>query len=152
MRPTPLGKKTYEEYEKELKEYNLSTQRFDFKDMKTLDKLLKEADKLGSKFKKLKDKAIDAEISWEDEEESVKELKEKYDKSFQNVEKLKAKYEKQRQIVLAGKGEIQSFLLTFRTAVSQVESAGKALGIDVPVDKYKSEINRLDAAQLTYKG
>jgi len=36
MRPTPLGKKTYEEYEKELKEFNLSSQRFDFNDMKTL--------------------------------------------------------------------------------------------------------------------
>ena len=54
MQPTPLGKKTYEEYEKELKEYNLSSQRFDFKDMKTLAKLLKEADKLESKFKRIK--------------------------------------------------------------------------------------------------
>ena len=40
MRPTPLGKKTYEEYAKELKEYNLSSaQRFQFNDIKTLDKL-----------------------------------------------------------------------------------------------------------------
>ena len=30
MRPTPLGKKSYEEYAKELKEFNLSSQRFDF--------------------------------------------------------------------------------------------------------------------------
>ena len=29
MQPTPLGKKTYEEYEKELKEFNLSSQRID---------------------------------------------------------------------------------------------------------------------------
>ena len=29
MRPTPLGKKSYEEYEKELKEFKLSTQKID---------------------------------------------------------------------------------------------------------------------------
>ena len=40
MKPTPLGKKTYEEYAKELKEYNLSTQRFDFESIKTLDALV----------------------------------------------------------------------------------------------------------------
>ena len=41
MQPTPLGKKTYEEYEKELKEYNLSSAiRFQFSDIKTLDKLV----------------------------------------------------------------------------------------------------------------
>jgi chromosome segregation ATPase len=40
MQPTPLGKKSYEEYEKELKEYNLSSQRFDFESIKTLDALV----------------------------------------------------------------------------------------------------------------
>jgi methyl-accepting chemotaxis protein len=43
MRPTPLGKKSYEEYAKELKEYNLSTQRFNFNDVKTLDRLSDQA-------------------------------------------------------------------------------------------------------------
>jgi hypothetical protein len=46
MRPTPLGK-TYEQYEKELKEYNLSTQRFDFKDMKSVEKAIAAANSLG---------------------------------------------------------------------------------------------------------
>ena len=44
MQPTPLGKKSYEEYEKELKEYNLSSaQRFEFKSIAVLDKLTDQA-------------------------------------------------------------------------------------------------------------
>ena len=40
MQPTPLGKKSYDEYAKELKEYNLSSaQRFEFKSIAILDKL-----------------------------------------------------------------------------------------------------------------
>ena len=184
MQPTPLGKKTYEEYEKELKEYNLSSQRFDFKNIKILDKLLKEADKASAKFKKLKDKAIDAELAWEDEVELTKKGKIGYDESLDNIievkkqnekrleaaaklskpaylkysdaakkaEKLQAKFEKDRQIVLGEKGEIQSLLLDFRANVTDFEQAAKSLGVDVNVEKYKSEIRRLDAAQLMYKG
>ena len=46
MRPTPLGKKSYEEYEKELKEFNLSTQKADFSDMKTLGNLYVQIEKI----------------------------------------------------------------------------------------------------------
>tara|TARA_R110000822_G_scaffold13556_4_gene48148 strand:+ start:39 stop:701 length:663 start_codon:yes stop_codon:yes gene_type:complete len=184
MQPTPLGKKSYEEYAKELKEYNLSSQRFDFKNIKILDKLLKEADKASAKFKKLKDKAIDAELAWEDEVELTKKGKIGYDESLDNIievkkqnekrleaaaklskpaylkysdsakkaEKLQAKFEKDRQIVLGEKGEIQSLLLDFRANVTDFEQAAKSLGVDVNVEKYKSEIRRLDAAQLMYKG
>ena len=47
MQPTPLGKKTYEEYAKELKEYNLSSaQRFQFNSIKVLEKLASQMDKV----------------------------------------------------------------------------------------------------------
>ena len=46
MNPTPLGKKTYEEYAKELKEFNLSSQRFDFNSVKVLEKLASQMDKV----------------------------------------------------------------------------------------------------------
>jgi len=183
MKPTPLGKKTYEEYEKELKEFNLNSQRFDFKDMKTLAKLAKEADKLDSKFRKLLDKETDATFAYEDQQELTKEGKKGYDASLDNItdvkkqnekrledaakksektykvysdsakkeEKLKEKLQKEQQTLLSEKGAIQSFLLDFRAAVSEVESAGKALGVDVPVDKFRSQINKLDALQLRYK-
>ena len=50
MKPTPLGKKSYEEYEKELKEYNLSSQRFDFNDIKTLKSLEAQLDAIVDKL------------------------------------------------------------------------------------------------------
>ena len=99
MTPTPLGKKTYEEYEKELKEFNLSSQRFDFKNIKILDKLLKEADKASAKFKKLRDKAIDAEIAWEDEVELTKKGKIGYDESLDNIIEVKKQNEKRLEAV-----------------------------------------------------
>ena len=183
MQPTPLGKKTYEEYEKELKEYNLSSQRFDFNDMKTLAKLLKEADKLNSSFRKLKDKAMDADFNWEDEKEITKVRKTDYDASLDKIiaikkshekeliqlakssekvykeysdsakkaEKLKEKFNKEHQTVMSMKGEMQSVGLKFRTAVTQVEKAGKELGVDIPLDKFRSAIDKLDNLQQSYK-
>ena len=183
MQPTPLGKKTYEEYAKELKEYNLSTQRFDFKDMKTLAKLLKEAAKLDSSFKKLKDKAIKSDIAnddatdlyieadnaYENQKDVIVALRKKNNAAEEKAEGVQVKlldkaskleqksddafnkFEKEHQIVMSMKGEIQSFLLNFRVAVTQVEKAGKELGVDIPVDKFKSAIDKLDSLQLTYK-
>ena len=183
MQPTPLGKKTYEEYAKELKEFNLSSQRFDFNDMKTLAKLLKEAAKLDSSFKKLKDKARDSETAWEDEKELTKKGKIGYDESLDNIievkkqnenrleaaaklskpaylkysdsakkaEKLKEKFDKEHQTVMSMKGEMQSFGLKFRTAVTQVEKAAKELGVDIPLDKFRSAIDKLDNLQQSYK-
>ena len=47
MQPTPLGKKTYEEYAKELKEFNLSaTYRVEFNSVKILEKLASQMDKV----------------------------------------------------------------------------------------------------------
>ena len=183
MRPTPLGKKSYEEYAKELKEFNLSTQRFDFKDMKTLAKLLKEAAKLDSSFKKLKDKAIKSDIAnddatdlyieadnaYENQKDVIVALRKKNNAAEEKAEGVQVKlldkaskleqksddafnkFEKEHQIVMSMKGEIQSFLLNFRVAVTQVEKAGKELGVDIPVDKFKSAIDKLDSLQLTYK-
>ena len=42
MMPTPLGKKTYEEYEKELKEFNLSkVEKVELSSIKDLEKQIK---------------------------------------------------------------------------------------------------------------
>jgi seryl-tRNA synthetase len=57
MMPTPLGKKTYAEYEKELKEYNLSsTKRFDFGLAQDLEKAVKKSEGLVKTSKKLVEK------------------------------------------------------------------------------------------------
>ena len=64
--PTPLGK-TYEEYEKELKEYNLSaTKRFDFGLAQDLDKAAKKSEGLVKKSKKLVEKIEKAFKSYND--------------------------------------------------------------------------------------
>jgi len=63
MKPTPLGKKTYEEYEKELKEFNLSSQKYEFNigklesELKKLDKLNSQIDSAGFKLLDLADDA-----------------------------------------------------------------------------------------------
>jgi len=63
MNPTPLGKKTYEEYEKELKEFNLSSQKYEFNigklesELKKLDKLNSQIDSAGFKLLDLADDA-----------------------------------------------------------------------------------------------
>ena len=63
MQPTPLGKKSYEEYEKELKEFNLSSQKYEFNigklesELKKLDKLNSQIDSAGFKLLDLADDA-----------------------------------------------------------------------------------------------
>ena len=70
MNPTPLGKKTYEEYAKELKEFNLSSQRVELGEiddlrrfisnaeqkLKTATNYHKSADKVDSQYIKVLDK------------------------------------------------------------------------------------------------
>ena len=51
MQPTPLGKKSYEEYEKELKEYNLS--KVEKVELGEIDDLKKISNKAGDNYKEL---------------------------------------------------------------------------------------------------
>ena len=53
MQPTPLGKKSYEEYAKELKEFNLSNEKIELASVKELSKMINE-------FKSSFDKAVSA--------------------------------------------------------------------------------------------
>jgi len=73
MQPTPLGKKTYEQYEKELKEFNLSkVERVNLKSIKILKENLKKGEQLFKEAKK--------------EEKVFSEAKEKYIKSEENLD------------------------------------------------------------------
>jgi len=73
MQPTPLGKKSYEEYEKELKEYNLSkVERVELKSIKILKENLKKGEQLFKEAKK--------------EEKVFSEAKEKYIKSEKKLD------------------------------------------------------------------
>ena len=65
MNPTPIGKKSYEEYAKELKEFNLSSQKYQFNinklenKLKKLDKINSQIDSAGFKLLDLADDALD---------------------------------------------------------------------------------------------
>jgi hypothetical protein len=61
MQPTPLGKKTYEEYEKELKEFNLSSQRVELGAIDDLNSLVKE---FTSKIVPKYDKIVKEQDDW----------------------------------------------------------------------------------------
>ena len=84
--PTPLGK-TYAEYEKELKEYNLSlAQRFDFKNLKSVEKAISEANQLGDGEADIK-KSADAKSTYD-------KLGKEYDTIEKELKKLNAEQDK----------------------------------------------------------
>ncbi len=70
MKPTPLGKKSYEEYAKELKEFNLSSQRVELNVVQDIQGMLsdgerglQEANRIGGNIQSLVndiDKAVDS--------------------------------------------------------------------------------------------
>ena len=99
--PTPLGKKTYAEYEKELKEYNLSqVQRFEFNSVKQIGSMASKLDALVNKlekgyldvddkvfkYRKLEEEKIASE---ENLDEVAKEYKDAEDKAKQWKDELK---------------------------------------------------------------
>ena len=132
MQPTPLGKKTYEEYEKELKEFNLSSQRFDFNSVKVLEKLASQMDKVVNQLENdygqiqmlindydnnqelqkeqagLVDNAEDGvALVRQDVEDAKKDLADReksFDKLFNNLDKLAAKTNKSED-KLVGRNE-----------------------------------------------
>jgi hypothetical protein len=68
MRPTPLGKKTYEQYEKELKEFNLSkVEKIELGDVDDLKKLNSQMKTILSKIEKTGKK-------WEDLDDQLRDL------------------------------------------------------------------------------
>jgi|TARA_R110002012_G_scaffold46298_3_gene122476 DNA repair exonuclease SbcCD ATPase subunit len=81
MKPTPLGKKTYEEYEKELKEYNLSaTYRVELGLADDVEKLTQQAKDL------IPD--LDRDVK------GIKEAEKNELKAYKEVDKKNAAYEK----------------------------------------------------------
>ena len=139
MRPTPLGKKSYEEYEKELKEYNLSSQRFDFNDIKTIEKLVGQLDKNGEQLQKA---AATVNEKFKIVEKTGKEyqaIDDQVDKIRAEQDKLGNIYEKQesdwsKSQDKLGQIEGDAPWRELEAAIESVESQAKALGITkIPV-------------------
>ena len=115
MRPTPLGKKTYEEYEKELKEYNLSA-----------EPKLQKVELLKTPVKILKDlKALD--------NSSLKQS-EVIDKAYLKYKNAQEKFVKQIE-------EARKERQLLATAILDVKRALKELGLN---PKEVADVNEAD--------
>tara|TARA_R110001583_G_scaffold25400_4_gene91964 strand:+ start:2344 stop:2919 length:576 start_codon:yes stop_codon:yes gene_type:complete len=142
MRPTPLGKKTYEEYEKELKEFNLSSQRVELgiiddlkKDVETARKQVEGAERLHKAAEK-----DDIEIN----------------KLASEYIALEAKADKKRKetrdLIKFGKENIKeakSLLSKSKKTASTIEQQLKELGLDKKV--ISSELSEIDKLNSTLK-
>tara|TARA_R110000824_G_scaffold78329_2_gene197777 strand:+ start:69 stop:644 length:576 start_codon:yes stop_codon:yes gene_type:complete len=139
MRPTPLGKKTYEEYEKELKEFNLSSQRVELgiiddlkKDVETARKQVEGAERLHKAAEK-----DDAEIN---------KLASEYIALEAKADKMR---KETRDLIKFGKENIKeakSLLSKSTKTASTIEQQLKELGLDRKViSKELSEIDQLNS-------
>ena len=141
MKPTPLGKKTYEEYAKELKEYNLSSElkRFEFNDVKTIEKLIGAVDKQTEQLKKLAAATTekfnplkDVDDAYAETEDKIQKLNEEQDKLGNKYEKLENTWRKARD-KMNDANTIQQ-TRSLKDAMENVEAAAKELGIGkVPI-------------------
>ena len=139
MRPTPIGKKTYEEYEKELKEYNLSSQKIELNDVKTIEKLIGQVDKQTEQLKKLavtttkkfKDLKV-VDDAYAETEVKIKKLNEEQDKLGNKYGKLEDAWSQARNKMNEANTVTQTKSL--KQAMEDVEAMAKELGIGkVPI-------------------
>ena len=87
MKPTPLGKKSYAEYEKELKEFNLSkVEKYEFKNIQAVEKAISEANQLGDGEADIK-KSAEAKSTYD-------KLGKEYDSIEKELKKLNTQQDK----------------------------------------------------------
>tara|TARA_R110002167_G_scaffold209498_1_gene413419 strand:- start:125 stop:739 length:615 start_codon:yes stop_codon:yes gene_type:complete len=141
MKPTPLGKKSYEEYEKELKEYNLSAElkRFEFNDVKTIEKLISAVDKQTDQLKKLAAATTEKFAPLKATDDAYAVLDEQREKIDAEQMKLGNKYEKQEATWKKARDKMNDANTYQQTgdlfdAMKKVEAMAKELGIGkVPI-------------------
>ena len=137
--PTPLGKKTYEEYAKELKEFNLSSQRVDFNDVKTIEKLIGAVDKQTDQLKKLAAATTEKFAPLKATDDAYAVLDEQREKIDAEQMKLGNKYEKQEATWKKARDKMNDANTYQQTrdlfdAMKKVEAMAKELGIGkVPI-------------------
>ena len=141
MKPTPLGNKTYAEYEKELKEYNLSVElkRFEFNDVKTIEKLIGAVDKQTDQLKKLAAATTEKFAPLKATDDAYAVLDEQREKIDAEQMKLGNKYEKQEATWKKARDKMNDANTYNQSndlfeAMKKVEAMAKELGIGkVPI-------------------
>jgi ATP-dependent Clp protease ATP-binding subunit ClpA len=183
--PTPLGKQTFAEYTKAVDEYKFSqltkTEKFEFKDVKTIEKLanqlygvtelldkgIDQVDTAVAIYNNAEDEKLERLkiLEQEDEEhtkrekfvnEAKKDLADQtkivekeqkiYDKAFAKVGKAEDNVGKVNEKYLTNYSKGQKLEGQLKTAIKQVESAAKSLGISkVPATEIGQDaINEFD--------
>ena len=136
--PTPLGK-TYEEYEKELKEYKLSSQRIELNDVKTIEKLIGQVDKQTEQLKKLAATTTEKFKALKVVDDAYAALDEQREKIDAEQMKLGNKYEKLESAWSQARNKMNDANTITQTrnlkeAMENVEAMAKELGIGkVPI-------------------
>lgn len=142
MQPTPLGKKTYEEYAKELKEFNLSSQRVELGEIDDLRKFISNAEqklKTATNYHKSADKVDSQYIKVLDKWAKLDNEK------TQLVKELNG-------LVKAGKGinkEVKADLTKAKKSSATIAKQLKDLGLDAGV--MKTENNQIQKVEDNLK-
>ena len=174
MQPTPLGKKSYEEYAKELKEYNLSSvhrvelgladdvekQTLQAKEIlstlkeqkkridtftKQLDKESKEREKKKDNSRKAADKFFDLQDKYEKAEVSYDTAEEELKKAMRILESTSDEIEKSTGVFDKEKSKGSKLAATLRKNLDKLEKAAKELGIKLPTAQATKVLDQLTA-------
>lgn len=117
MKPTPLGKKSYEEYEKELKEFNLSkVERVELGLVDDIEKIYGEVINNASKADKAKNNAIESVRKFKLETVKIKQ------DSAVGLKKLEEFKKAAKELGVDVPSRIQSFEKSFETSLKSMEN------------------------------
>jgi len=133
MMPTPLGKKSYEEYEKELKEFNLSkVERVELGELQDLEKLLNASLGIRKKGNKLALKAEEGYTDIRKGLEDVEFLTEKRAKEQKKVDDNKKLLSGTRSDLFQQIQQLEANVNKADVIVNGMKRVEKELGITVP--------------------
>ena len=138
--PTPIGQKTYEEYAKELKEYNLSSQRFDFNDMKTLKSLEAQLEKILSNIATAEDNSKKAVNDYEQENVKHKAQEEALERDFEKVRLEEKLLRDQQQVIEKAEKVYAKQEAAFDKTFAKREKAAQS--VFKQTDKYEANYNK----------
>ena len=139
--PTPLGKKTYEEYAKELKEYNLSkVERVELGLVDDLDKLVAKSNTISKELTK--------DVSDYEKQDNI------LQKIYRNRIKVEEEFKKLQQeedvesrragvyfdAMEEKKKEARDIRGKIEKDLSNLKKSAKELGVDIPMSKYENAL------------
>ena len=161
MQPTPLGQKTYEEYAKELKEYNLSSayrvelgladdvekQTLQAKEIlstlkeqkkridsieKLSEKASKEREKKKDNSRKAADKYFDLQDKYETAQVKYDDAEKELDSAMRELVRLDDEIKKSTGVFDKEKSKGSKLATTLRKNLDKLEKAAKELGVKIP--------------------